>query len=660
MTRKRALEDIDFPTDHLDTTNWHEVNINSLSDDDLKIFRNRKLAIDLYLKNETLKTIKELTSIDRKELGIHLKKCLQEEKNGVLLGYRALIPYKRTKNYKRKDLPKLTPNSTGRGQTGAFELLLEAYPNLKNLLFDLMYKRSKNQTSEKIMSKKYIHKNFIKQCEKEGLQSPKDYPFTSNDYGQRSLYRYLNKLEKEHFSKTAKRYGDDSEMVSNKTSSLDDNYPTMIRPFERVQFDGHKIDLSLVLTFQAPDGTERTANLQRIWILTVMDVSTTSVIGYYLCPNPEYNSTDVLLTFKNSIEPQEPKTLTIPGLNYPANSGLPSQVIEETKWALWDELYFDNARANIAKNVTNKLKKIVQCHINTGPTYAPLKRGIVERFYRTLEENGYHRLPSTTGSHSKDPIRNNPELEARKHKISFEEIEELTAVLIADYNTTRTEGNYFASPLESMRQKIEKNPHSIRTLEPELRDDLQFLTLEVTRTIKGNIKEGRRPHINYENVKYTNDLLLRSGDLLGKKLTLVVNIEDLRFVKAYLPDGAEVGILEAAGYWGKVTHSLKIRKEIYKLKNQRIIEFTSKEDPVLKYQSYLQEKAINHKSYRNKMLSVEKAINQTIENDHVKSKKTDVNTTLEDSNSKNIKSLIDKKEKRNMKPTKKIKKTLNY
>lgn len=44
-----------------------------------------------------------------------------------------------------------------------------------------------------------------------------------------------------------------------------------------------------------------------------------------------------------------------------------------------------------------------------GPVAVPVRRPIIERFFRTLEQNTFHRLPSTTGSNPLDPIRNNAE-----------------------------------------------------------------------------------------------------------------------------------------------------------------------------------------------------------------------------------------------------------
>jgi len=602
MSRRRITEEIlDI---EIDTSLWKSVDINLLSDENRIVFLNRKKAIDLYIKQVDNQHILEETRILRKELIIFLKRCLMIDKNGEMYGYTALIPYKRIKNYTREILP----NSTSQGFSGAFELLIKTYPILHELIYQNLFKSNYKNGHSKITKKNYIHKAFIKKCREIGLNSTNNYPFTSLDLAQRSLYNYIKKLENEHFSLTASLNSENAGMIANKTATLADNYISNLRPFERVQFDGHILDTMMTYTFVTPDGLIKTGVLERIWILTVMDVSTRAVLGYHLCYNREYSSYDVLLTIKKSIEPQALKQLTITNLKYPEDGGLPSQIIPEAEWALWEEFYFDNAKSHLAKNVINQISDLINCSINTGPAYAPLKRSILERFFKTFEENGFHRLSSTTGSNINDTNRANPEDRAIKDRITIEEIEELVEILIANYNSSIIEANYFLSPLEAMKQKIQKNKHFIRYLPESDKDNFNFLTITTERTVKGNIQGGRRPHINYENVKYTNDILLKSKGMIGKKLKLVINSEDIRFIKAYLEDGSELGLLVAHGSWGRIKHSLKIRKEVYKLKNKKLIQFTEREDPIDIYQDYLRDKAINTKQYRNKLLDVEKSI----------------------------------------------------
>ncbi|MGR5963757.1 hypothetical protein ACT7DB_03365 [Bacillus cereus] len=47
---------------------------------------------------------------------------------------------------------------------------------------------------------------------------------------------------------------------------------------------------------------------------------------------------------------------------------------ETCKWALWDEFLIDNAKANDAQLVTEKLKHVIGCSINQGPVSMPERR----------------------------------------------------------------------------------------------------------------------------------------------------------------------------------------------------------------------------------------------------------------------------------------------
>lgn len=89
-------------------------------------------------------------------------------------------------------------------------------------------------------------------------------------------------------------------------------------------------------------------------------------------------------------------------IKYLEKGGFVSEVVSEAQWNLWEEFCYDNAKANLAHIVTTRLKHIIGCAINAGPVSTPERRGIIERFFGVLEENGYHRLVNTTGSHSKD------------------------------------------------------------------------------------------------------------------------------------------------------------------------------------------------------------------------------------------------------------------
>src|SRR3546814_6172646 len=75
-------------------------------------------------------------------------------------------------------------------------------------------------------------------------------------------------------------------------------------------------------------------------------------------------------------------------------------------------------------------------------------RPFIERFFGTLEESGFHRLPNTTGTGPGDIRRKDPEIAACKYFIQLEDLENLLDVLIANYNGTVHSSLAGRSPLE--------------------------------------------------------------------------------------------------------------------------------------------------------------------------------------------------------------------
>ena len=88
--------------------------------------------------------------------------------------------------------------------------------------------------------------------------------------------------------------------------------PAATRAFEVVQFDGHKIDLRLTVKMIDPHGFERLLEINRIWILVLLDVFTRAVVGYVLTLSKEYNKDDVATAMQAALVPFKPREYKIP------------------------------------------------------------------------------------------------------------------------------------------------------------------------------------------------------------------------------------------------------------------------------------------------------------------------------------------------------------
>ena len=285
------------------------------------------------------------------------------------------------------------------------------------------------------------------------------------------------------------------------------------------------------------------------------------------------------------------------------NVGMPSAVIKELEWATFQELLYDNGKANLANSVTRILTNVVGAAANAGPVDSPERRAFIERFFGLFEENGFHRLPSTLGNSPRDVRRTKPEKMAEKYKIRLEHVEDLIEVLIAEFNGRPSFGNGYRSPLERLQFFVSQPSVIIPKLDESKRRRLHMFDYRIARTIRGNIKDGKRPYIQVDGVRYTSDVLSQQPELIGKKVALYIDPQDGRFAHAYFAEnGSELGLLEAKGYWGRTPHSLETRRAILEGKFRQFEHDIEKNDPIHDYLDQRAKEALDEKKTRKRFL----------------------------------------------------------
>jgi len=601
-SRARLETYIDDP-ELRDTGNWPTVDETALSSRDLKKYRRRKTAVIAYMKGiETVKYIAEITNIHEREIQRLTKRCLMRDKLGDIYGFRALISHKHVKPYER------TTDSSN-GFAGKLTQLFNKYPEIKKRTENsYLGKRKRGEPPERQKPLRDVHREFLDLCSEFGV-SPNEWPFDTETQGRESLRKYLKSLyDTRQREAVHGRHGESNARVLD-SSKAKEPHSLVRRPFARVQFDATRVNAFMTITLLAPDGAEIDLVLERIWLLTIIDVASRAILGYHISLNRNYSMEDVMQTFANAITPWKAHKLTIPNLAYLPHAGLPSGVIPSCSWRLFDQLSFDNALAHLSPWLQKNVSNVIGCAINPGKAGTPEARGIVEAFFKTISQRGFNRLPSTTGGNPKDSRRFKAEEAAVRFKIRLSEIEELIDVLIANYNVTRHEGVLNRTPLEYIKNFENSGSELVRTLPESKREAIPLFEREYIRTVRGRIDTGRRPYIQFENVRYSCEVLAGMPSLVNTELRLVVNIKDLRFIKAFLPDGSALGVLRASAPWNNTPHSLKIRQAIFKLERLGEIDLNVA-DPITAYRDLLTIKSRNSKRHRNELAKVQKNIHQ--------------------------------------------------
>lgn len=135
MSRMKIIENDELLPDQINPDLWPTVDEMTLNSNDLITYQNRRTAVMMYFKREeTQEKIHKITGVSPRNLYRLVSRCIEIDDNGVPWGFRALIPCKTLKNYALNVIDKKYNPSR---HTGEFKMLLEMYPEIKDLIDDL-------------------------------------------------------------------------------------------------------------------------------------------------------------------------------------------------------------------------------------------------------------------------------------------------------------------------------------------------------------------------------------------------------------------------------------------------------------------------------------------------------------------------------------------
>ncbi len=591
-------------------SNWPTINVNLITDEKFIVYDKREKAVRAFLVEDmSIDLLEKTFNIKRANFYRLLKRCLKEHKDGRIWGFRALVPSARLEKYIRTKTSTSKPAEQQGGSSGSLIKHFDQFPEMEEFFKDefLQLVTDNNKLRENQIQVTRIHGEWINKLRARGFTA-KDWPFTSDSLGVKSIEKHLKSLYSSHYEEAVKvRHGD--EAAKKMRVGTGRSIKLLIkRLLKVVEFDGHKIDSIFAIKFLHPNGGEITQVLSRFQLLFIIDKTSRAILGYYICLRKEYSGEDVLRCVRNAIIRPKPRTLTIPGLKYPDHyEATFSRLSKTLHYACWNELHYDNAKANIAGWARTVLTRSLGFMINTGPAGFSDKRSIVERFFKTLEENGFWRLPSTTGSHGKDQKRKNPEKAAIEYEILIDHLYEILDVIVAKYNMSPHEGVLGRTPFEVLEYLGTDEDSLIRTIPEDMRHKINFLEKHIEVTVKGNVKKGIRPYINYKNARYTGPLLSISPEMIGQKIIITPNIDDMREAQAYHTDGIECDSLKAMGPFGEFAHDDKTRDVINKLIRQGRLTRAQMNDPIRALLDFYAKKAVKSKDAANEIARIKNA-----------------------------------------------------
>ena len=555
----------DVPEALADPSLWPTVDVSAISVDRRDVYQRREQAVSAYLRGESLVDIEHRFGVHRGSLTRLVGRCLSPHQDGRIRGLRALIPHTRAKEYQRTK--RVVRTSSRGGLAGALGQLFERLPQLVGIIEREIASThlglSKNNRVYGLLD---VQSKVIAACREAGLTA-QDYPLNHDENGYRSLARWIrDRLELR---------------IPMRLPRLDDAWDTTMRPYSVVELDGHKLDLRVRVRYIDSTGVSVDIESERLFVITLIDVCTRIVLGWQLVPAPEYDHHDVLSAIQDALRPRRKRTeFLVPGLAYRTGAGFVADVLPELNYACWDVLKVDNAASHLTEDTFEPICRFVRCRLEAGPIGEPTARPFIERFFGTLTNRMSRKVTGTTGRSPDDPLGKRGRDVPVALLITLPELEELLDVSIANYHAAGHAGLNGRSPLEALQLAVANHATPIRTLPPMLRGRLHQLQSVHLSTVRGSAAHGVAPYVSLFGARYSNEVLQRTSGLIGQKIRVYIQPNDMRAAWAYLSTGADLGQLSVLDGWRYSRHTLRLRKRILSERRLGRLKFAGEQDPV--------------------------------------------------------------------------------
>jgi len=565
-----------------DLDKWPCPDEGAFAEDQRALYLNRKKAVKLYVGGSSAKTIVDNCGFTLSHVyRLITERCLCPHPDGLVYGWRALVPNLHIKPYRRQRLVK--PNESGHGASGALQAVLDQHPELRKAFEKRILASCPPNKLGAVKRPRQAHwKWFLDELRKLGYEQQDKWPFNTQNNGYVSICNYMNAVLDANPQQAARVLG--GEDAGKKLIAGDGVGRPVTQAFQPVEMDAHKIDGRFCVMMPTLTGGHIPKIIHRIWVIVIIDVFSRAVLGYYLSLGIEVSKDDVMRTLKMALTRWQRRSLTFSDKAYHEGSGLPSGLFDHYVGVCWDETSVDGALAETCKHVESALRDTVGSVLITPKMGFSSRRSkddrpFIEAFFRTLGTYGFQKLSNTTGSKPEEKQGRNPDEIALTSQFQLEYAEELLDVLIANYNAMPHTGLGYRSPLEYLRFVCASPGTVLRHADPNAVKGL--LSYRKKCRVNGDLKQGRKPYVHFEGARYTNETLQQRFDLVGGYVWVVNHLEDdARVAQASTLEGQPLGILRAAPPWHKLPHSLKVRKAINTATRKRLFALSNQVDAV--------------------------------------------------------------------------------
>ncbi|MFC3194301.1 hypothetical protein ACFODZ_08625 [Marinicella sediminis] len=560
-----------------DINTWPGINIIDLPRDKNKKFIRNKIIVSRVMLGEKISDVSRDVNVTRQFISYLLNRCLAGlpyEEPSLTSG---LIPQLKILGGERKT--RLSVNNDS-GARGAFQYILKNHADIKVRLDAMIKAFVSDSVHGQNLSPAVVHKKFLELLIEKHWPS-NQYPFDQQNLAVESCRKYFHKQSQCYLLAKAR-----------KRAIIPLNKPQQRYCFEEVEIDSQLMDINCNVVVDV-DGVQSTLRVARLALLLAIDVESNCILAYHVCLSKEPNQYDLLSLLVKIHSEWKPRDICLPNTQYEPGACLPGAISNEMRRLGIGKLKLDNAMAHHAYSIIDYVCGELDSTLNYGLPANPKTRNSVEYAFNRL--NKYlHRFKSTTGSNPKDPKKESLRHHKKPPMLNIKELEDFLSIIFTGHNIQPQNVLGGKNPLEVLHEHYQQYPLQLN-YKAESHCRSPFERIEKVK-VYGYKHERRTPVVQFSGMRYRGPGI-NDVQLYGEKVIILVNVKDIRTVKASTESGKYLGELFASKSWQKYPLSLKTYQKIKRVvKRQRLL--------TRDYQSGYFESLLNEKHVPNKALEI--------------------------------------------------------
>lgn len=532
-----------------------------------------KHCMELYVRGQPVAAALKDCGLSHEQLLRAFDRCIQPHPDGSRFGWRGLAKHANVVGYERR-WPVVAHDVLARGgYAGALDALFKAYPLIKDALIQyVLTRRLPGSIPSSTASLEAMHGYFIRLCKAQGLDY-RVWPLCTTNLGRESIRRFMHRVIADNYDRVVlHQYGKVAAVRAKGGRGYLPHHALWL-PYDVVELDEHSAHFFGAIGFPSPKGW-RYLPLGRLSLIMAFDRYLEDIVGAAITLHRMPNGWDILAAVHSCITAPTPAP---PDYDFLAASTsftdlAPIDMFSEGLDGAEKEfscgfnlLAIDNALAHLADGVRSRIFEVTGAAMCYGRMQSPTCRAVAELGYLRLCEAGFERLPSTTGSHPRDPLRNDPEANASHFRMNVKDLVAIVSGCIKDIRHQKGKANHgitAASQLQQMLEDVDDPLILPYLIDSEAADSL--LAERVNKRIAGSEASGRQPYISYLGVDYMAPWLANRWALVGTMVNVRIDWRNIQNLHVFETGGAYLGQVHAPWRWAK-PHSADVRRMVRKL-----------------------------------------------------------------------------------------------